>query len=188
MTAEGSVVNASDEEKIAEFCAAAYPQLVGALAHHTGDVLLAEELAQEALLRACRRWSHVRGLASPVGWTYRVGANLAASTFRRRAAEQRANRRAAQQLSADREPATAEHLAVREALRSLTPRQRQAVVLRHYFGLSAEETAALVGGTGQGVRALTHRAVAALRADLTDTDAEQTTTTPPSSEEVPDVR
>lgn len=181
-------MNASDEEgEMAAFCAAAYPQLVGALAHHTGDVFLGEELAQEALLRACRRWSHVRGLTSPVGWTYRVGANLAASTFRRRAAEQRANRRATQQPSEARTPATAEHLAVREALRSLTPGQRQAVVLPHYFGLSAAETAALVGGTGEGVRALTHRGVAALRASLSDTDVEQAPTTPPSAREAPDV-
>lgn len=74
---------------------------------------------------------------------YRVGANLAASTFRRRGAERRANRRAADLLSTAREPATAEHLAVREALKTLTPAQREAVLLRHYFGLSATETTEL---------------------------------------------
>lgn len=168
MTGSGGDVDGADDDGLAAFCAAAYPQLVGALAHHTGDAYLAEELAQEALLRACRRWSQVRGLASPVGWTYRVGANLAASTFRRRAAEQRANRRVAAEQPPVREPATAEHLAVREALRALTPRQRETVLLRHYFGLPAEETAALVGGTAESVRALTHRAVAALRKDLAD--------------------
>jgi len=175
------------EEEVAAFCAAAYPQLVGALAHHTGDLLLAEELAQEALLRACRRWSDVRGMRSPIGWTYRVGANLAASTFRRRAAEQRATRRAARELPEAREPATAEQIAVREALKSLAPRQRQAVLLRHYFGLSAAETADLVGGTPQAVRALTHRAVAALRVDLRDTETGPATPASPSSREAPDV-
>lgn len=162
--------NAVDRE-LAAFCAAAYPQLVGALAHHTGDLLLAEELTQEALLRACSRWQQVRELGSPGAWAYRVGANLAASTFRRRAAERRANRRAADLLPAAREPATAEHLAVREALACLTQPQREAVLLRHYFGLSAAETVEIVGGTEQSVRALTHRGVTALRHELTDPDA-----------------
>jgi RNA polymerase sigma factor (sigma-70 family) len=166
---EGREAGVHDEDgDLAAFCAGVHPQLVGALTHHTGDVLLAEELAQEALVQVCRHWPRVRILGSPSGWAYRVGANLAASTFRRRAAERRANRRAAVLLSTAREPATAEHLAVREALKTLTPAQREAVLLRHYFGLSATETAELVGGTAQAVRALTHRAVTSLRRQLVD--------------------
>lgn len=69
---------ATDERAEMEaFCADAFPRLVGALALHTGDLHLAEELAQEALLRACRKWSHVGRLESPGGWAYRVGVNLA---------------------------------------------------------------------------------------------------------------
>lgn len=180
-------MNRDGDHELAAFCAAAYPQLVGALAHHTGDRLLAEELAQEALLRVCRRWSSVRDLASPLGWAYRVGANLAASTFRRRAAEQRANRRAMASRPAEREPSTAEDLAVREALGTLTPRQRQAVLLRHYLGLSAEETAALVGGTAQGVRALTHRAYSAMRVQLADAPSQSSTASSAPPQEAPDV-
>lgn len=154
------------DRELADFCASAYPQLVGALAHHTGDVLLAEELAQEALLRVCRRWAHVRTLASPVGWAYRVGANLAASTFRRRGAERRANRRASLIAREPGEPTTAEHLAVRQALSGLSDGQRQAVLLRYYFGLSADETAAVTNRSATAVRSLTHRAVKVLRAEL----------------------
>lgn len=158
-------MDAGDRE-LTEFCASAYPQLVGALAHHTGDVLLAEELAQEALLRVCQRWTQVRSLASPVGWAYRVGANLAASTFRRRSAERRANARAAEVLREPVEPATAEHLAVRNALDGLSHGQRQAVLLRYYFGLSSDETAAVMSRTPAAVRSLTHRAVKVLREEL----------------------
>lgn len=154
------------DRELADFCASAYPQLVGALAHHTGDVLLAEELAQEALLRVCRRWSHVQTLSSPVGWAYRVGANLAASTFRRRGAERRANQRASLGAGRAVEPATADSLAVRQALDALPMSQRQAVLLRYYFGLSADETAAMTNRSPEAVRALTHRAAKALRAEL----------------------
>ncbi len=155
-----------DDRQLADFCASAYPQLVGALAHHTGDLLLAEELAQEALLRVCRKWSHVRSLASPVGWAYRVGVNLAASAFRRRSAERRANQRASMLGRRSDEPATSEYLAVRQALDGLSDAQRQAVLLRYYFGLSAEETAAVTNRTSAAVRSLTHRAVKLLRVEL----------------------
>ena len=50
------------------FCEGYYPTLVGGLALYVGDRLLAEELAQEALLRAFRRWERVAGLDSPEGW------------------------------------------------------------------------------------------------------------------------
>lgn len=180
------------DAELAAFCAELYPRLVGALTHHTGDVLLAEELAQEALLRVCHDWSRVRLMESPGGWAYRVGANLAASTFRRRAAERRANRRAADLLPAAREPTTVENLAVRQALRSLTHAQREAVLLRHYFGLSATETADLVGGTSQAVRALTHRAVTVLRHHLTDEESRDergpVPSASPSDKETNDVR
>lgn len=61
------------------FCAAAWPRLVAAMSHYCGDVHVAEELVQEALVRACRRWAHVSKLSSPEGWTYRVAVNLANS-------------------------------------------------------------------------------------------------------------
>ena len=76
----------SDKER---FCAAAWPRLVAAVSYHCGDVHVAEELVQEALVRACRRWSRVSGMASPEGWAYRVAVNLATSRWRRQQAERR---------------------------------------------------------------------------------------------------
>lgn len=74
----------SGREELEKFCGQAYPELVAALTHQFGDRWLAEELAQEALVRACGRWDRVAGLASPVGWTFRVGVNLRRSRLRRR--------------------------------------------------------------------------------------------------------
>ncbi len=54
-----------------------------------GDALVAQEMAQEALIRAYRDWRKVRGLASPKAWVHTVGMNLARSHFRRRKIEHR---------------------------------------------------------------------------------------------------
>lgn len=158
-----------------EFCATAHPKLVAALAHQTGDAWLAEELAQEALIRAGARWSKVSELASPVGWAFAVGANLGRSHFRRRSAEGRALVRL---RSAPRPgPADAtDAITVRVALQQLPHKQREALVLRYYLGLSPEEAAEALHSTAGAIRALTHRGIGSLRVQLALTqDAEGAT-------------
>ena len=48
------------------------------------------------------------------------------------------------------------------ALRRLPARQREALVLRFYLDLSAEEAAATMGISSSSVRSATHRALATL--------------------------
>ncbi|KZB83649.1 RNA polymerase subunit sigma [Amycolatopsis regifaucium] len=55
-----------------------------------------------------------------------------------------------------------------ELLRILPDRQREIVVLRIVVGLSAEETAAVVGSTAGAVRVAQHRALTRLRKILTE--------------------
>ncbi|MDP8927537.1 MAG: RNA polymerase sigma factor [Actinomycetota bacterium] len=155
---------ADERAEMEAFCADAFPRLVGALALHTGDVHLAEELAQEALLRACRRWSTVGRMDSPGGWAYRVGVNLASNRFRRRAAARRAHQRlAAEGNGSEGGGDLSDAIAVRQALVQLTDVQRQAVILRFYFGMTAPQVADVTGSTAGAVRALIHRALATLR-------------------------
>jgi RNA polymerase sigma factor (sigma-70 family) len=47
-------------------------------------------------------------------------------------------------------------------VRRLPPRQREALVLRFYLDLSAEETAITMGISPSSVRSATHRALASL--------------------------
>jgi len=92
--AEGEVVQQVEwEAEFADFCVAEHSRLVGALSLYCGDRTLAEELAQDALSRACRDWKKVRRLGAPGAWTHRVAINLANSHFRRAAIELRAKRR-----------------------------------------------------------------------------------------------
>lgn len=151
------------DPSLERFCVDAYPKLVAALTHHTGNRWLAEELAQEALIRACDRWeSRVSGLDSPLGWTFKVAVNLGRSHFRRLGAERRANARA----QAGERPPVPDHddaMAVRAALAALPTRQREVVILRYFLGLSAAEAGRVLGISSGAVRVVTHRAVAALR-------------------------
>ncbi|MFC2173149.1 RNA polymerase sigma factor, partial [Acidobacteriota bacterium] len=57
--------------------------------------------------------------------------------------------------------------AVRAALRGLPARQREAVVLRQYQGWSYQEIAQTMKTTVSAVESLLHRAMNAMRADLT---------------------
>ena len=151
-----------------QFCHDTYPALVGALSLTVHDRFLAEELAQEALLRACQRWSYVQDLQSPAGWCYRVAVNLGRNVLRRRGAERRANARLHAAAPNVLAPDPVDRVAVQRALAGLTRKQRNAVVLRFYVGLSAEETGATLGLSAVAVRGLTYRALGVLEGLLRD--------------------
>lgn len=147
------------------FFHATMPGLVGGLSVYVGDRAAAEELAQEAMLRAFRRWEHVSGLDVPEAWVWRVAVNLAKSRFRRLRIARRARRRLEASsgdglVTEDRAWA----IAVRDAVTSLPDRQRLAVVLRYYLDFSVAETAMRMDTTEDAVRSLTKRGVAGLRA------------------------
>ncbi|CAN5683843.1 hypothetical protein BH24ACT15_BH24ACT15_12520 [soil metagenome] len=57
----------------------------------------------------------------------------------------------------------ADAVAVREALQTLTPAQRQVLVLRFYLRLTVQETADAIGLRAGAVRSLTHRGIRRLR-------------------------
>jgi RNA polymerase sigma factor (sigma-70 family) len=153
-----------------------HPRLVRAADLLLDDRAVAEEVAQEALLRAASRWEHVSGLAAPGGWVHRVAINLATSQLRRRRAERRARERLAgrEDPPSPGDPDTA--MAVRESLRALPERQRRVLVLRHVLGWTAVEIADLDGGSADAVRQQLRRARGALRDALgIDLDEEETT-------------
>lgn len=153
----------TDDEERDRFCVAMWPRLVDAVTHYCGDRHLAEELAQEAVVRAYQRWPEVSQMRSPDGWTFRVAVNLANSTFRRRRAERRANLRHGGDAEVHHDPDGSERVAVREAMSRLSERQREVVVLRYVLDLPADRVAELTGSTPGAVRTTAHRAVAELR-------------------------
>lgn len=157
MNASGS----SPPPSLVSFCEVEYPRLVGALTLYCGGRAIAEEIAQEALIKVCRHWSRVARLDNPGAWANRIAINLANSHFRRLAAERRARARIGALV--EEQPDATVALEIRDLVTALPARQRKALILRHYLGFSVAETADAMGCPEGTVKRLTHDAVVSLR-------------------------
>jgi RNA polymerase sigma-70 factor (ECF subfamily) len=162
------------ESEFAAFCEEEHPRLVGALSLYCGDRAVAEELAQDALSRACRDWMKVRRLEAPGAWAHRVAINLANSYFRRVAVEARAKRRLREDRPAFHDPSLdpASAMTIRNAVRSLPRRQRTALILRYYVDLSVRDVAVAMDCPEGTVKTLTSKAVRSLRQSLSPSELE----------------
>lgn len=154
------------QDALVAFYRREYPRLVGALSLYCGDAAVAEELAGEAMVRACEHWSDLEQMDAPGAWLHRVAINLANSHFRRRQAERRA--RARMQGRAHRDEDVSEAVTIRRAVSWLPVRQRHAIVLRFYLGMDVEQTAIQMGVSASAVKSLTYRAVQSLRSEFVD--------------------
>lgn len=145
------------------FAVTYHGRVVAALTLYCGDRWVAEELAQDALVRALERWKHVAEMAEPGAWLYRVAMNLANSRFRRKKAEKRALTKMGTPAEAVPGIDSAQALAVRAAVAKLPPGQKAAVVCRYFLGYSVDETSRLLGISAGSVKSNTHRGLATLR-------------------------
>jgi RNA polymerase sigma-70 factor (ECF subfamily) len=136
----------------------------------------AEEVTQEAFLRAWRGIGGFKGNARFFTWLYRIGVNEA-----RRRAQQRGPAAAIASLDehqiepADPRPAPdrqAEHNDLRDALegaiKDLDPDYRTPLVLRDIEGLSTAEAAAIMGLGEAAFKSRLHRARLAVRNAVED--------------------
>jgi RNA polymerase sigma-70 factor (sigma-E family) len=155
-----------DIDELTTFCADQLPRLVGLLALHTGDRLVAEDLAHDALVAVCEKWPRIRSMERREAYVSRIAVNLAASRWRRQSAARRAAARRGPDPTVHSDPDGADATAVRQAVATLPQRQRTALVLRYYAGLSVAEIADELGCATGTVTSLTSRAVAALRHEL----------------------
>lgn len=147
---------------LTELCHREFPRLVGLVALRVGDRGVAEELAQDALVRLCQKWPDVDRHGP---WLTRVALNLSNSWLRRRFAEHRAYRRRGLAAAVEQAPDVAGRLALRQAVSQLPRRQQTALILRYYEQMSVTETADLMRCPEGTVKALTHRALKRLRTE-----------------------
>ncbi|HEX7133790.1 MAG TPA: sigma-70 family RNA polymerase sigma factor [Iamia sp.] len=140
-----------------------YPRLVALLVAVTGSRPVAEELAQEALLRAHVRWDRIVRYDRPGAWVRRVALNLASHHRRRRRSEQSAVDRLGRQRPA--EPYSYGDSAGDDfwaLVRRLPPRQAAAVALHHLEDRPVVEVAAILGCAEGTAKAHLHKGRAAL--------------------------
>jgi RNA polymerase sigma-70 factor (sigma-E family) len=123
----------------------------------TGDFHRAEDLVQEALVKAAARWDSLAG-GSPDAWVRTVVYRDHVSWWRRHRREV---------LTTPREvgvpPVGEDSLVLREALGRLTGRQRAVLVLRYVEDLSLAETAEVLGVSVGSVKKHASVAIARLR-------------------------
>ena len=132
------------------------------------DREVARDATQEAFARALRRWRKVREMDRPDGWVFVVAMNQLRDHWRR----------------LDRAPASfapsptddiagvATRLSVRDAIRTLPPRQRQAVVLRYFADLPLADIALAMDCAVGTVKATLHQALQHMRVELDDTEVD----------------
>ncbi|MFC5287933.1 sigma-70 family RNA polymerase sigma factor [Actinokineospora guangxiensis] len=132
------------------------------------DRYLAQDIVQEVLLRAQRRWSRIAATDAPYLYVKRMVTNEYLSWRRRRAARDVA---AAPEVLTVLAPAVADGAAAhaeRDAMRAriavLPRKQRAALVLRYYEDCSDAEIARVLSCAEVTVRSQISRALAALRA------------------------
>ena len=147
-----------------EFYVAELPRLL-ALARGLCPPNQSEDVAQEAMLVAYRRWREVARLERPDLWVRRTCANIAVSQFRRKLVELRATARLAgrRQPQAELSPASEEFWS---AVRALPPRQAQSAALRYVYDMPVAEIAQTLGTSEGTVKQHLSRARHALAGSL----------------------
>ena len=179
----------SDDHSLVEACRAGRTEAFGVLVERyqrrlyptvlrlVGSAEDAEDILQDAFVRAFEKLDQFQGESSFYTWIYRIAVNLALSGHRRRRVRtaMRPGRRGATARgrhaldeSADADPAMPLERAEREgivaaALNRLGPEHRAVVVLKDFDGRRYEEISAILDIPVGTVRSRLHRARCELR-------------------------
>jgi RNA polymerase sigma-70 factor (ECF subfamily) len=121
-----------------------YPRVVKLVYALSGSRAAAEDIAQEAFLRAYQNWERVGSYEHQAAWVRRVATNLATSGLRRRLLEARALARLAGRRQPVLDPLPADHADFGRALRTPPRRQAQAVALFYVEDLSVQQIAVVL--------------------------------------------
>jgi RNA polymerase sigma-70 factor (sigma-E family) len=128
-----------------------------------GDDQLAQDLLQEALVKAYVAWPRLRDVTKAEAYVRRTMVTTAISWRRRRSFHERPVEVVPDVWDADQTERLASHDDVWAQVCRLPPRQRAALVLRYYEDLSYEETAGVLGCSVGTVKSQVSEALSKLR-------------------------
>jgi RNA polymerase sigma-70 factor (sigma-E family) len=151
-----------------EFAADRLPGVLRFAAVLTGDRALAEDLAQEVLIRAHSRWGKIGNLDRPEYYVRKMILNEFLA-WRRRSSRHRTRPGLgpeAMSSAPDHASAYSEREALLAELGKLPRRQRAVLVLRYYEDRCDNEIAELLGCAPGTVRGYASRGLAALRVEM----------------------
>jgi RNA polymerase sigma-70 factor (ECF subfamily) len=170
--AEDFVAICADEARFRIWYDAAVPRVYAYLFARTGgDHALAEDLTQQAFLRAIRARTSYDGRAPIVAWLCGIARNLLTDHHRRLAREERSLLRVVvREIEPDGALQVAERDAVLATLRRLPALQRAALVLRYLDGLSVRQVAAAIGKSESATESLLSRGREGFRHDYVEAD------------------
>ena len=131
----------------------------------TGNRHEAEEIMQDAFLKVFERWPRVRDMDDPTGYLYRTAFNISKKRSRR-AALATLRRVLGFAKDADEFAASDARSMVADALATLTPRQRAAIVLTDLLGYSSESAGEVLGVRAVTIRVLASQGRAAMKRAL----------------------
>jgi RNA polymerase sigma-70 factor (sigma-E family) len=128
----------------------------------------AEDVVQDAFFGLYRNWAGLSDSAKALAYVRSSVLNGCRAALRLQIRRERRDRATAAEARPDFESAEAlvllgeEHREVLRAVRRLPDRQREALVLRFYFGLSEEDTASAMGISRGTVKSSLSRALTSL--------------------------
>lgn len=154
----------TDNRVFDEFYRREYPGMVALAAAVSGSGIFAEDIAQEALVRAHKSWKKISGYDKPGAWLRRVTINLATNRRNRDRTERDGRIRLV-------DPASTVELDLRDdsvwgAVADLPPKQRAAVALYYLEDRSVEEIAEILEVSANTAKAHLHLGRQALAARL----------------------
>ena len=138
-----------------------------------GSVIDAEDIVQEASIKAIEAVAGAAAIANPEAWLFQIAHNTALDALRRRVRQPRLADE--EDLAMVSDPVDAVHqreaaAAALHAFMRLPVAQRSSVILKDVLGYSLDEIGAITGASLAAVKAALHRGREGLRAAVAEPD------------------